>query len=90
MASGPSRRKPCNHQERELSPRTVTDFDRELDQRMATIRGQGLYRELCRVNSPQGTRIQLDGQTLLNFSSNDYLGLVNDPALKEAALKAVE
>ena len=51
---------------------------------------QGLYRELRRVDSPQSTRIEIDGQTLLNFSSNDYLGLANDPALKAAAAAAVE
>ena len=65
-------------------------FDAELQQRLADLRGQGLLRELRRVDSPQGTRIQIDGQTLLNFSSNDYLGLANDPRLKDAAIKAVE
>ena len=57
----------------------MISFDAELQQRLADLRGQGLLRELRRVDSPQGTRIQIGGQTLLNFSSNDYLGLANDP-----------
>ena len=65
-------------------------FDEELRQRLNTLRGQGLYRELRRVDSAPGTRIQIGGRTLLNFSSNDYLGLANDPILKEAAIQAVE
>ena len=68
----------------------MLSFDAELRQRLDAIRGQGLLRELRRVDSPQGTRIRVGGQSLLNFSSNDYLGLANDPLLKEAASKAVE
>ena len=59
-------------------------------QRLDAIREQGLLRELRRVDSPQCPRIEIGGRTLLNFSSNDYLGLANHPALKEAAIKAVE
>ena len=58
----------------------------ELDQ----IRAAGLYRELRTVASPQGARIRIDGRDLLNFSSNDYLGLANDPLLKRAAADAIE
>ncbi len=65
-------------------------FDRELKSRLDAIREQGLHRELRCIESPQGTRIQMGGRTLLNFSSNDYLGLANHPALKEAAIKATE
>jgi 8-amino-7-oxononanoate synthase len=68
----------------------VTEFDIELSQRLALLRQQGLLRELRRVDSAQGPRIEIGGRTLLNFSSNDYLGLANHPALKEAAIKAVE
>ncbi len=65
-------------------------FDEDLAARLIDLRGQGLYRELRRVDSPQGVRIEIGGQALLNFSSNDYLGLANDPALKAAAAAAAE
>jgi 8-amino-7-oxononanoate synthase len=68
----------------------MTDFDHELAQRLAALREQGLFRELRCIHSPQSPRIEFEGRTLLNFSSNDYLGLANEPALKEAAVKAVE
>ena len=65
-------------------------FDEDLAARLMDLREEGLYRELRRVDSPQCARIQINGQDLLNFSSNDYLGLANDPALKAAAAAAVE
>ena len=65
-------------------------FDEDLAARLMDLREQGLYRELRRVDSPQGARIQINGQELLNFSSNDYLGLANDPVLKAAAAAAVD
>ncbi|HWC59252.1 MAG TPA: 8-amino-7-oxononanoate synthase [Verrucomicrobiae bacterium] len=68
----------------------MNQFDATLNERLAAIRDQGLYRELRRVDSPQAPRIEINGQPLLNFSSNDYLGLANEPLLREAAIKAVE
>lgn len=54
------------------------------------LRDQGLLRRLCSINSPQGSRIIADGRPVVNFSSNDYLGLANDPLLREAAVRAIE
>jgi len=68
----------------------VSSFDADLQSRLAALREHGLLRELRRVDSPQGSRIEVDGRTLLNFSSNDYLGLANHPALKEAAVRALK
>jgi 8-amino-7-oxononanoate synthase len=68
----------------------VNSFDEELNRRLAALRQQNLQRELRRVDSQQSSRIKIGGKTLLNFSSNDYLGLANDPILKEAAIQAVE
>jgi len=73
-----------------MGNRTVNNFDLELQQRLDALREQNLFRELRRVDSPQSPRIKIGGKTFLNFSSNDYLGLANDPILKEAAIKAVE
>jgi 8-amino-7-oxononanoate synthase len=68
----------------------VSSFNRELNQRLDALRAQGLHRELRRVDSSQGTRIQMGGRTFLNFSSNDYLGFADDPSLKEAAVRAIK
>ena len=68
----------------------MNSFDEELHRRLEAIREQGLHRELRRVDSSQGSRIRIAGRELINFSSNDYLGLANHPALKAAALHAAE
>ena len=68
----------------------MNDFDQELSQRLEVIRQRGLRRELRRVDSTPPAQVEIAGRTLLNFSSNDYLGLANEPALKAAAIQAVE
>ena len=68
----------------------MNEFASELYDRLALLREQGLYRELRRVDSPQLPRILIEGRRLLNFSSNDYLGLANHPALRESAIHAIE
>jgi 8-amino-7-oxononanoate synthase len=67
----------------------VPSFDAELQTQLAALREQGLRRQLRCVHSPQGVHIRVGDRVLLNFSSNDYLGLANHPALKEAATKAL-
>jgi 8-amino-7-oxononanoate synthase len=64
-------------------------FNDELSARLSDVKEQGLYRQLQRMDSPQRPRVEIDGKALLNFSSNDYLGLANDPVVKEAAIEAV-
>ncbi|NBR87005.1 MAG: 8-amino-7-oxononanoate synthase [Proteobacteria bacterium] len=68
----------------------MTDFDTQLAAELAALAAAGLRRELRRVDSAAGTRVRVGGRELLNFSANDYLGLAQHPALKEAAVKAVE
>src|SRR6185436_21163085 len=71
-----------------MSPAPMNRFDRQLEEQLQQLRADGLYRELRRVESPQGARISVNGQSLLNSSSNDYLGLANHPALRDAAARA--
>lgn len=66
----------------------MSTLDDELSGRLAEIRQAGLERRLRPVDSPQGPQVVLEGRRLLNFASNDYLGLANHPAIKEAAARA--
>jgi 8-amino-7-oxononanoate synthase len=63
------------------------DFLRD---QLEDLKRSGLYRSLREVEGPPGTTIVIDGRKLLQFSSNNYLGLANHPRLKAAAMAAVE
>jgi len=55
---------------------------------LAALRAAGLERPHRVRSGRQGREVDLDGQTLLNFGSNDYLGLAGDVRLTKAASKA--
>jgi len=54
------------------------------------IKEKGLFTEIRTLSSPQGARLVVDGKEVLNFCSNNYLGLANHPALKKAAKDALD
>lgn len=56
---------------------------------LGALRAQSLHRKLREFGGAQGAEIELIGRPLVNFSSNDYLGLAADPRLREAAVAAV-
>src|SRR5450631_4179169 len=59
-----------------------------LQKDLRDLESLGLRRRLMTINSPQGREITLEGKRVLNFCSNDYLGLANDARIKKAALEA--
>jgi glycine C-acetyltransferase len=54
------------------------------------IKAHDLYRQLRIIHGPQSARVQVDGQEVVLLSSNNYLGLAEHPALREAAIQALE
>ena len=54
------------------------------------LEDSGLYRTLKTIESPQGREIILEGKRILNFCSNDYLGLANDERIKQAAIEGIK
>ena len=61
-----------------------------IDQALAALEHQGLRRRLKTRSSPQAVRLTVEGRELVNFGSNDYLGLAADPRLAEAAAAAAQ
>ena len=60
------------------------------DDELFGLEKKGLYRTLRTCSKFKSSKLVLDGKELINFSSNNYLGLADDPILKEAACKAIE
>jgi glycine C-acetyltransferase len=54
------------------------------------LKDAGLYNHIRTLSSPQGAWLVVDGKETLNFCSNNYLGLANDPRLAEAAIAAIK
>jgi 8-amino-7-oxononanoate synthase len=56
-----------------------------IDDELATLEALGLRRQLRERAGQQGVEIELGGRRVINFGSNDYLGLAADPRLAQAA-----
>lgn len=65
-------------------------FSQQLQESLADRQSQDLYRVRRTLNSPQSTHIELDGKRLLNFCSNDYLGLANHPEVIRACKEGLD
>ncbi len=68
----------------------MSSMDQLLAQALAERQQHNLYRRRTTIDSPQGAHVVVGGETLLNFCSNDYLGLANHPHLKIAMKQAAD
>ena len=63
-------------------------YDFETDLR--SIKEEGRFRYLRETGGPQGAVVRIGNENFLNFCSNDYLGLANDPRLVAAMHRAID
>src|SRR6186997_1573022 len=61
-----------------------------LTQEIDGLKEQGLYNRIRTIGSAQGAWLTVDGKNVLNFCSNNYLGLANHPKIVEAAQEATK
>ena len=61
-----------------------------IQQEIDVLKEARLYNRIRTIGSPQGSWLVVDGKSVLNFCSNNYLGLANHPRLVEAAHAALD
>jgi glycine C-acetyltransferase len=67
-----------------------TILEQFLNENLEDLKGKGLYNVIDPLESPNGPMITINGNQLVNLSSNNYLGLATDERLKQAAKDAIE
>ncbi|MGI8496111.1 MAG: glycine C-acetyltransferase [Gemmatimonadaceae bacterium] len=66
-------------------------FSSELQSSLDQLHSEGTYKRLNFLDSPQGARVTMEGRgEVLILSSNNYLGLANEPAVVRAGVEALE
>jgi len=68
----------------------MTDKLTWIDDELKTLKDTGFYNSIRTLDSPQGAWLVVDGKKVLNFCSNNYLGLANHPRLVQAATEAMQ
>ncbi|MER2063835.1 MAG: glycine C-acetyltransferase [Alkalibacterium sp.] len=61
-----------------------------LEKNLQELKDNGLYNEIDVLDGPNGAEISINGQKLINMSSNNYLGFSNDERLKVKANEATD
>ena len=57
---------------------------------IADLKTARLFNTIRTIDSPMDGRVTIDGREMLNFCANNYLGLANDPRIKQAAKDAID
>src|SRR5512135_2793262 len=68
----------------------MTDKLQWIQDEIQKLKDDGLYNRIRTLSSPQGAWLVVDGKRVLNFCSNNYLGLANHPRIVQAAQEAVK
>jgi len=68
----------------------MTDRLTWINQEIEALKEAGLYNRIRTISSPQGAWLTVDGKRVLNFCSNNYLGLANHPRLVAKARENLE
>jgi glycine C-acetyltransferase len=68
----------------------MTDKLAWIDEELENLRKTGFYNTIRTLSSPQGAWLIVDGKKVLNFCSNNYLGLANHPKMVKAAEEAMQ
>ena len=55
-----------------------------MEQELDSLKQAGLFNRIRTLSSPQGAHLVVDGKSVLNFCSNNYLGLANHPRMVKA------
>jgi glycine C-acetyltransferase len=61
-----------------------------IEKELQSLKDAGLYNRIRTLSSPQGAWLIVDGKRVLNFCSNNYLGLANHPRILQAAKQAMD
>ena len=61
-----------------------------LSKQVQDLKDQGVYRKIPVLESANDAEVVIDGKSVINLCSNNYLGFATHPRLKKAAIEAIE
>ncbi|MFW5940384.1 MAG: glycine C-acetyltransferase [Chloroflexota bacterium] len=69
---------------------TTKDTTQWIAEEIEQLKDAGLYTHIRTIESPMDAWVTINGQRLLNFCANNYLGLANHPRMRQAAKEAID